>query len=91
MDRDLPGAAGGEGGEVGLLDTLAAPLVDDQISGDFRQEAAAFAMLRHAPGHQQADEGVLRYISGLLAITQAPTQPAQQPAVVVAVEGFERL
>ncbi|MPN42739.1 hypothetical protein SDC9_190296 [bioreactor metagenome] len=61
-------------------------MVDEQAAGDGRQVGARFAQqLRFRLG-EQADEGVLGEIGGLLRAAQLLSQPGMQPAMVIEVK-----
>ncbi|MNJ69371.1 hypothetical protein D3C77_657140 [compost metagenome] len=66
-----PLGTGRQLGEVGLLEGLAAELVDHQRMGDGAQVAARFANGVHIAGGQHPDKGVLGEVRGIAGIAQA--------------------
>ena len=81
----------GDGVEVGGLDLLAPPVVDDQALGDVREQRARLAAPLCALRGHDAHEGVVRQVGRVERIAEPAAQPRLQPAVVVDVQAFDAL
>ncbi|MNL37719.1 hypothetical protein D3C87_1598790 [compost metagenome] len=77
--------------QVGLAHGAAAPVVHQQALGDMGDQGARL-LAQHralAAGHQ-AHEGVLCQVGRIAGVADLAAQPSPQPAVMVAVQGFDR-
>jgi hypothetical protein len=78
-------------GQVGALQIRALPVVDQQGVRDGAEVGARQAQLgRIDATAEQAQEGVLGQVGSAVGVVGAAAQPAQQPAMVFAVEPRQR-
>jgi len=81
----------GQRGQIGALQVRALPVIDQQRVRDGAEIGAGQAQFGRidAPA-EQAQEGVLGQVGGAVGVVGAAAQPAQQPAMVFAVEPRQR-
>ncbi|MOA10817.1 hypothetical protein D3C78_1307230 [compost metagenome] len=74
---------------IGLLEPLAAAVVDQQPPGHRREKRAGLTGRDIGTGGEQADEGVLSDVRRVVRTLQATAQPAEQPLMVSLVQRID--
>ncbi|MNP22793.1 hypothetical protein D3C76_1154780 [compost metagenome] len=74
---------------VSLFELLPTAAVDQQPSRHRGQKRPRLARRHVGTRTEQAHEGVLRQVGGIVRTVQASPQPPQQPAVIALVQGVE--
>ena len=81
----------GQLGQVGLLQSRTAEVVEQQALGHGDQKGTGLARNVELLATEQAHEGVLAQVFGTLAAGCAALQPGQQPGAMVAVQRTDQL
>ena len=77
--------------QIGTLQILTAVVIEQHTLGDCSEKGAGLADGSDFTRTQQAHEGVLGKVGGIVRTAQAAAQPFGQPAAMNEVEALDRL